>query len=148
MEEMKTKSEVTSNANNGVFKFFLKRAAAFIIDYLLVLVTAVVFAILIGLFFRTDVAFSENALTYFIILVFGCYYTYMLGKYGYTIGKKLLKLKVVKNDGSKLTYVNALIRFLGTLLSSLILVGYIIMFFNAKRKNLHDYIAGTIVEKM
>jgi uncharacterized RDD family membrane protein YckC len=148
MEEVKTKTEGTGDAKQSVFMFFLKRAAAFIIDYLLVAVVAIIVAILLGLFFRTDVAFNENALSYFIILLFGSYYVYMLGKYGYTIGKKLLKLKVVKDDGSKLTYVNALVRFLGTALSSIIVVGYIVMFFNHRRKNLHDYIAGTIVEKM
>src|SRR5674476_646590 len=45
-------------------------------------------------------------------LVVLIYFTLLLGAYGQTVGMKALKIKVVKEDGSKIGYVDALVRSL------------------------------------
>ena len=40
------------------------------------------------------------------------YFTLLLGAYGQTVGMMALKIKVVKEDGSKIGYVDALVRSL------------------------------------
>jgi pSer/pThr/pTyr-binding forkhead associated (FHA) protein/uncharacterized RDD family membrane protein YckC len=68
---------------------------------------------------------------------------------GITPGKKLLKLKIVGEDGVEpLGYKKAGLRFLGYMASGMILgVGFIMVAFIEGHKGLHDMIAGTRVIK-
>jgi uncharacterized RDD family membrane protein YckC len=70
----------------------------------------------------------------------------MLGKYGYTFGKKIYGFKVVNSDDTPITYKTAFLRFLATTLSALILfIGFFMVLFNKKGLALHDKILGTMV---
>jgi uncharacterized RDD family membrane protein YckC len=63
-----------------------------------------------------------------------------------TVGKKLLKLKVVDTDGSPIGFGKASGRYFGKILSSLIcLIGFIMAAFTEKRQGLHDMLASTLV---
>jgi uncharacterized RDD family membrane protein YckC len=74
------------------------------------------------------------------------YYTFMQGKYGATLGKMACGLKVVRSDGSSLTYGRAFGRALAEILSGLICyIGYIIAAFDGQKRALHDHIADTRV---
>lgn len=76
-----------------------------------------------------------------------------LHRYGQTIGKRLLKIKVLRSDGSRCALSRILLaRWLPvTLLGSLPLIGPImqlvdaLMIFREDRRCLHDLIADTIV---
>lgn len=74
------------------------------------------------------------------------YYTVLHGWKGATFGKMLCKIKVVKADGQPITYIQAFVRYLGYMVSSIILcIGYIMAIFDSEKRALHDRIAGTRV---
>jgi len=80
------------------------------------------------------------------ILIPMSYETYMVGKYGATLGKMACKIKVVTPDGGKITYARALGRYFAKLLSSLTcLIGYIMACFDEEKRALHDRICNTRV---
>ena len=81
--------------------------------------------------------------------LFGLVYTiFFLGSYGATPGKMALGLKVVRSDGSKITYGRAFGRYWADILSSLTLsIGYIIAAFDEEKRALHDRICDTRVVK-
>ena len=71
-------------------------------------------------------------------------------KSGVTPGKKMLKLKIVREDGVEpLGYAKAGLRLLGYMASGFIFyIGFIMVAFTDGHKGLHDMIAGTRVVKM
>lgn len=79
------------------------------------------------------------------------FYGFFLEGYwdGYTVGKKLLGIKVVKEDGSPCTYGSALLRNLLEIIDGLFyyVVGFIFMASGDKRQRLGDRAAGTVVVK-
>ncbi len=77
------------------------------------------------------------------------YTTYLVGKYGATLGKTGCKLKVVRPDGSPISYGRACGRFFAEILSGLILgIGYLMAAFDKEeRRALHDRICDTRVVK-
>jgi len=67
---------------------------------------------------------------------------------GATPGKKLMAIKIVKGDGSKITYPVAFIRYLGYIVSAFVfLLGYLWVIWDKKKQGWHDKIAGTVVVK-
>jgi uncharacterized RDD family membrane protein YckC len=66
-----------------------------------------------------------------------------------SIGKKLFGLVVVDADGLGLSYLNALGRSAGKVISiSILYLGFISIFFTEHRQALHDYMAKTYVVKL
>jgi len=67
---------------------------------------------------------------------------------GATPGKKLMAIKIVKADGSKVSYPVAFIRYIGYLLSAFVfMLGYLWIIWDKKKQGWHDKIAGTVVVK-
>jgi uncharacterized RDD family membrane protein YckC len=67
---------------------------------------------------------------------------------GQTVGMKVLNLRVVKTDGSDLSLVIALIRYVGLFISVVVLlIGVIWAAFDPNKQGWHDKIAGTYVLK-
>jgi uncharacterized RDD family membrane protein YckC len=65
-----------------------------------------------------------------------------------TFGKQALGLVVTDTNGDRITFGKAAIRFLGKIVSSVILlIGYLMQPFTEKKQALHDMIAGTLVFK-
>ena len=65
---------------------------------------------------------------------------------GQTVGHKILGLRVVRSDGAPLTLTNAIMRYLGVLLSGAAFgIGFIWVAFDANKQGWHDKIAGTYV---
>lgn len=83
------------------------------------------------------------------ILVPMAFTTFFLGRYGATPGKMAFKIKVIRSDGSPLTYGRAFGRYWGDVLSAMILgIGYLIALGNPERRTLHDMICDTrVVER-
>ncbi|WP_372847074.1 RDD family protein [Pontiella sp.] len=74
------------------------------------------------------------------------YMILMHGKYGATLGKKAMGIKVVMSDGSPISYGRATGRYFAYILSGLILyVGYIMAAFDDEKRALHDHICNTRV---
>lgn len=63
-----------------------------------------------------------------------------------TPGKALMSLAVTSEQGNRLSFKAALIRFLGRYLSMIVLyIGYIMQLFTEKRQTLHDVLSESVV---
>lgn len=63
-----------------------------------------------------------------------------------TIGKMAFDLKVVRTDGSRITFLRAVGRYFSKIVSAIILmIGYIMAAFDSRKQALHDKIADTMV---
>ena len=63
-----------------------------------------------------------------------------------TIGKRMMGMRVVGNDGRPIGFGMALVREAAKILSALLfLIGYIMAFFTKDHQALHDMMAGTVV---
>jgi uncharacterized RDD family membrane protein YckC len=80
-------------------------------------------------------------------MIVGLLYTSILHwKFGATLGKMALSLKVIRPDGSSLSYPQALGRSAAEYVSSCIcLIGYIMAAFDDEKRSLHDRMCNTRV---
>jgi uncharacterized RDD family membrane protein YckC len=79
------------------------------------------------------------------IIIFG-YEVFFIGKFGATLGKMALGVKVVNADGSKVGYLKSAGRFFAKILSGIILcIGYLMAAFDDEKRALHDRICNTRV---
>lgn len=63
-----------------------------------------------------------------------------------TLGKMALDLRVVKENGEQLTFINAVGRYFAKILSAIILlIGYIMAAFDSRKQALHDKLAHSLV---
>jgi len=63
-----------------------------------------------------------------------------------TIGKRALGLKVADLEGNRISFLRATARYYCKLLSRLMLmIGYLMIFWTAKKQALHDKMASTVV---
>ena len=95
---------------------------------------------------------EETAMIYIVItMVFSialpaAYNTYLIGRFGATIGKMATSLKVVTSEGEPVSYLRALGRHFAEILSAMILyIGYIMAATDDEKRTLHDRICDTRV---
>lgn len=81
-----------------------------------------------------------------VVLIY-TYFIYLTNKNQATIGKRLLGLRVVSEDGTKLSLGKIAFReTIGKFISFIILcIGYLMVAFTAKKQGLHDKMVGSIV---
>ncbi|RPI83927.1 MAG: RDD family protein [Chloroflexi bacterium] len=132
---------------------FVSRLEAFIIDLIILVVGSVVAIWLIESIIRffaiyllwpnlSSVQFSP----FVSLLIIMAYFMYFWALLGYTPGKLLLGLKIVRRDGSKLTLGRSFLRFIGYWVSAVpLFLGFIWIIFDRKRLSWHDRLAGTQV---
>ncbi len=76
------------------------------------------------------------------------YNTLLVGSWGTTLGKKVCGLKVVRQDGAKVSYGRACGRAFAEILSRMACyIGYIIAGFDDQKRSLHDHMCDTRVVK-
>ena len=74
------------------------------------------------------------------------YSTLMVGRYGATLGKLLFRLRVVRADGTRVSYGRALGRCLANYLNLLTCtIGYVIAAFDSQKRAIHDHVCDTRV---
>jgi uncharacterized RDD family membrane protein YckC len=74
------------------------------------------------------------------------YETVMIGKYGATLGKMAMKIRVVTAEGEKVSYLRSLGRYFAKMLSAITLsIGYLMAAFDDEKRALHDRICNTRV---
>jgi uncharacterized RDD family membrane protein YckC len=140
---------------------FFSRAVAFIIDLVILSVAQLVGAALIQTllkFFRLT-GLVENIKTILessafqigsgavllTLLVIG-YYTFFWTLVGFTPGKAILGLKVVRSNGKKLSFGRSLVRFISYWISAIpLFLGFFWVLWDSKRQSWHDKIAGSQV---
>jgi uncharacterized RDD family membrane protein YckC len=124
---------------------FWIRFVAYFIDAILMTVVNFAVGFVIG-FTLGDPAVAEMIGSGIGLLLNLAYYVFFHGKYGATLGKMALGLRVVMPDGSPISYMRAFGRFFAEILSGLILlIGYIIAAFDVEKRALHDHICNTRV---
>ena len=64
---------------------------------------------------------------------------------GQTPGKRVLGVRVVRTDGKRLNFGNALRRSIGYIVSGILFLGYLWVLFDNRRRGFHDKLAGTMV---
>ena len=122
---------------------FLTRALATIIDFVIL---GIVSSILNGVLFGGD-GLRGNGLSTLIGLAYFLYFWSSYG-HGQTLGNRALKIRVVKTNGSELTLVDGLIRYVGLIISCVALfIGVIWVAFDPNKQGWHDKIASTYVVK-
>ena len=138
----------------GHYAGFVSRLLAFGIDLAIIVVTLIALGWLVGTVTSIFPSFILNpssiaqialaGLVSFFTTAFYCLFFWMLT--GQTPGKMLLGLRIVSSDGSRLTFWQAVRRFIGYFLSALALyVGYWWVLVDNRRQGWHDKLAGTIV---
>jgi uncharacterized RDD family membrane protein YckC len=134
------------------------RTAAFLIDQILlmafnILTLIVLFIIMIGMP-SIPYFIAENTLPLAITMIvlfiinWGYFFVYEYFSGGRTLGKKLIGIRVIQENGHSITLLSSFIRNLIRIIDSLptgYFLGIIMIFFHSKHKRLGDVVAGTIV---
>jgi uncharacterized RDD family membrane protein YckC len=90
----------------------------------------------------------EGRLVLVNLVLAGAYDIWMVGRFGATLGKLALQLRIVRGDGGKVSYGRALGRHCAKYLSSFTLcIGYIMAGIDEEKRSLHDRICDTRVIK-
>jgi uncharacterized RDD family membrane protein YckC len=140
---------------------FFSRSEAFIIDLVILSVMQLVgtafiqtllrFFKLTGLvtYLKTILENSTNQVitgSILLTLIVIGYYTFFWTLVGFTPGKAILGLKVVRKNGAKLSFGRSLLRFFSYWISAIpLFLGYFWVLWDPKRQAWHDKIAGTQV---
>jgi uncharacterized RDD family membrane protein YckC len=121
---------------------FWIRLAAYVIDQFIIFFPCTVLALacrsIWGSHYSTPYLFISTA---FSLFYFGLLQPYLEG----SIGKKLLGLALVTENGETLTLKDALIRYFMFFASGLLFMGFIAIGFTKYRQGWHDKIAKTLV---
>jgi uncharacterized RDD family membrane protein YckC len=131
--------------------FFIDGLIASIIGYIIGFLCAGVvclLALVIGGVLAQDIIMDLIMIIIGFMMV--CLYFALMenSKMQATLGKKIVGIKVIDQDGERITFDSAIIRFFTKILSGLILgIGYLMIFRNPKKQGLHDKITKTYVIK-
>jgi len=90
----------------------------------------------------------EGVLVLLSLILNGIYEIWMVARYGATVGKMLLRLRVTMVDGGNLSYGRSAARHFAKYVSGLILyIGYIMTGVDEEKRALHDRMCDTRVVK-
>ncbi len=122
------------DTTQATYAGFWRRLAAYIIDHTILTFIFVILALFGGLGALLAVAVSI---------------AYLVGFWsstGQTPGKAVVGVRIVNPDGSAISTGSAFVRYLGYIVSGLILgIGFLMIAFHPRKLGLHDTIAGTQV---
>ena len=131
-----------------------QRALALVLDNIILGVPVVALFLILGVDFTNTNDSAFFAITVVQLVVSLVYNTAMIATSGATVGKRIMRLRVVNRvDGSSVSWSYAAVRALVPTVAGLIpVVGfalniavYVRAFFHPYRQGLHDAAAGTIV---
>lgn len=138
----------------GYAGFWERFAAHFIDNFLLnIVVFGLVFVVLLAVGISAD-HFSEDMLGVagllgimaIAILIPWLYFALMeSGERRATLGKRALGLAVQRQNGDRMSFGRATGRFFSKVLSSFMMIGYLMQPFTARKQALHDLIADVVV---
>lgn len=129
--------------------FWIRVVASLIDGLVLMFAVAIIAAIIIqenyiGSRASEEAGFtSQDTLTF---LTVAAYLVAMVAVYAATVGKLALGIRIVRTDGSKVNWGTAVLRFLASVLSMLLLgIGFLMVAFRDDKRALHDLMCGTVV---
>jgi len=129
---------------------FWIRVVAYLIDAILLGVVGTILASLAGIPMMAGEATAFDPTVNLGSLVIGWLYFALMesSERGATIGKMAVGLRVVTDQGQRLTFGRATGRYFAKFVSAIILlIGFIMVAFTDRKRGLHDMIAGTLVVK-
>ena len=133
---------------------FWRRAAAYLLDGLILYAVSAGINLAAGLNFlqalgfNSTPTFSRLEIVLFLVQVVldAAYGIILVGKYGATFGKMALRLRVVTGEGNPMSYARAVARYLASLLSYLTcMLGFLWVAWDQEKRALHDLICNTRV---
>ena len=131
-------------AVTGAKAGFWIRVLAFIIDSIILYVVNLI----VGVVLNPSTTGRSGIQTLLGIIYFTYFWSASSLWPGQTVGDKLLNLRVIKTDGTDLTIVQAFIRYVGLVVSFIVIfIGVIWVAFDPNKQGWHDKIAGTYVIK-
>jgi len=131
-------------AVTGAKAGFWIRVVAFIIDSVILYVINLI----VGVVLNPSTTGRSGIQTLLGIIYFTYFWSASSLWPGQTVGDKLLNLRVIKTDGTDLTIIQAFIRYVGLVVSILVIfIGVIWVAFDPNKQGWHDKIAGTYVVK-
>lgn len=134
-----------------VYAGFWKRAAAAIVDGIVVWIIGSFGGEALGTLLGDLAGGGELAVAMMILLVTltlqVCYYAFFHASFNAaTPGKMLIGIKVVRSDGENISFLRAVARYFATIPSGILLgIGYLMAGFTARKQALHDMICDTVV---
>lgn len=127
------------------------RAIAAAIDALLInlaaLAVAAVVALVLSIFptpHDTKTLLAAIGAVLFAVWVAAYFVTFWTTA-GQTPGDRVMRVVVLREDGGRLRPWRALLRLAGAVLGLVLFLGYVPILLNARRRALHDWMAGTVV---
>lgn len=134
------------------------RSAAFIIDYLIIQVVSIVLLLLAffiirdqsGGLFTMDLSGTTIAIAIIVLFIlnWGYFFAFEFFSGGKTLGKSIIGIRTIQENGHSVTLLSAFIRNLLRIIDSLpasYFLGIVMVFFHPKHKRIGDLVAGTIV---
>ncbi|MCW4054734.1 MAG: RDD family protein [Candidatus Bathyarchaeota archaeon] len=122
---------------------WVKRTIAILIDSIIIGIATAILGLLTGV----SGIFNWMALPFVMGLIFVLYFTVTESIYGYTMGKRMVNLKVIKTNGKKPSLESAFIRNISKIHILLLLLDTLGGFFTSKDNHQRyiDQIANTTV---
>lgn len=149
-------NEIVSNEINEDTEFggFWIRVGAYFIDVVVLIIPL----LLISFLFRAaspandqlEMAIVDLIDSFLSLIVWWIYFAVMhSSEWQATVGKRVVGLKVVDENGNRISFGRATGRYFAELLSGLILlIGYMMVGWTKRKQGLHDMIANTYVVKV
>lgn len=136
----------------GVYAPRWRRLLAAILDNVILSIVANLVSTLVGAgtTFSSDGPGKQFAASGIALVLGAIYYIWQHGRWGRTIGKRALDIRVVRaDDGGAISYGTAAWRIIFSYVLTFTLIGWIIdnawILFDQRRQALHDKVARTIV---
>jgi uncharacterized RDD family membrane protein YckC len=133
---------------------FWIRFVAYLIDGVVLSIAGTIVGFILGFGIavsRTGDAKTAEFLGYGVGILLGWLYFALMesSARGATLGKMAMGLRVVTNEGQRLSFANATGRYFAKFISAIILlIGFIMIGFTERKRGLHDMIASTLVIKV
>ncbi len=135
----------------GQYAGFTTRLVAFVVDVLIVIASIAVMTSVANLL-NDVLGFSQITTTLLSVavavtsLVFlQTYWIFFWMLAGQTPGKRLMGLRIVKVDGSRVTISACIRRLVGYYISAILFLGFLWVLIDGRRQGFHDKLAGTFV---
>jgi uncharacterized RDD family membrane protein YckC len=127
------------------------RIIAFAVDALIINTVAIVVGAVVALVFSilppahlpdgVAVAIGGAAFALWVVGYFMAFWTTT----GETPGNRMLGIRVVRDDGTRLLPRHAIVRMFGIVISAPLLLGFLPILVTERRRGLPDWLAGTVV---
>lgn len=110
------------------------------------LIDGIILGIIGGLLVGVGRGTAGGGLSFVVGIVY--YWYFWTRQEGQTPGKKVMNLKVIKTDGGPINDSDAILRYIGYYINSIVLlIGWLWALFDANQQGWHDKIAQTYVVK-